>query len=686
MFKMFRRMVPIIGIVTSFVWMAFVYASFYLVQQQRPFGPANLQAILTLLLNVSVAGLITGIGLGTGSRICRWLNIHQAGLGEQVILGVGVGLGVLSLLILGIGLLGWIRTWVMLVLAAVLLIFAVPEWLRLIRQAPRSGTKCPLSVGSRFYLIASLALSLLVALTPPRSWDGLFYHLTMPQHYINHGRIAVVTDIPHQFYPGLMEMLYMLAMSLGSDVATQLLHWFYLLVLGGTIWLFADRYLPERTREAAILAFASMPMVFVLGSWAYNDLALAFYQLAALYALLQWIENRAQPWLILSAILGGFALGLKYTAFVCPLTLALLLTIWWVQRRLDRPQAIKALLLLSGVTSIVAAPWYVKNWVLIGNPVYPFAHGLFDGQGWDSWRTAWYARAGSGLGWNLGELVRLPWTLTLGLRDMNFYDGRTGPLFLLAWPFLLAWLLRLWRPASPAPPALHEMTLMAFVQIAFWTLGVVYSQPLFQSRLLLPALAALCVPLAYLFDQLRACDLPIFSLRRLVGMSATLVLAANLCYQGLDVLRIRPLPVLVGEESRDKFLIRNLGAYYAAMQLVNERASADDDRVLFLWEPRSYYCFRRVQPDPILDRWAWLRQRFSGDLTAIANWLHQEGYTYVLLHQAGLDFVSQSFREKLDVADLNAWQQFALEYLQPVDSVGNAYQLYLLKNSTRRAD
>ncbi len=206
---------------------------------------------------------------------------------------------------------------------------------------------------------------------------------------------------------------------------------------------------------------------------------------------------------------------------------------------------------------------------------------------------------------------------------------------------------------------------------------MISSRSLFQSRLLLPAFVSLCVPLAYLFGELRALDGPRFSLRRLVGMSVVLVLVANLCYQFLGTLRVRPLPTLVGEESREAFLTRNLGTHYAAMELVNEHVP-EDGRVLFLWEPRSYYCRRAAQPDPILERWAWLLHRYDGDVNAIAYALRNEGYTHLLLHRAGLEFMRRTRLDPLSDADFTALDVFAGAYLREEARIGEAYLLYRL--------
>jgi 4-amino-4-deoxy-L-arabinose transferase-like glycosyltransferase len=447
------------------------------------------------------------------------------------------------------------------------------------------------------------------------------------------------------------------------------------LLLAGLVYLLARRHTGMEEGWPAVAAYAAIPMVPVLGGWAYNDLALSFFQMAALYGLLNWCQEDRFPWLILSAVCSGLALGCKYTSLVCPLAM-LVLICWRLWRTAGSWRAsVRALGLYVGVTLVVAAPWYLRNLAFAGNPVYPFLYRVFGGRGWDDWRAAWYARAGSGLGWNPVALAALPWTLTLGLRDVNFYDGRVGPLFLLALPFLVAWCLRLYGRRRPRPASIGVLMFYALVQYLFWTAGVISSRSLFQSRLLLPALVALCVPLAYAYRQLGDLDAPALSLRRLIGLSAALVLAGNLCYQFLATVRLRPVPVLVGEESREAYLERNLGAHYAAMELVNARVPVEG-RVLFLWEPRSYYCLRPAQPDAILERWAWLMHRHEADLGSIARALQEEGYTHLLLHNAGRDLVRRARLDPIEDADHVALDAFLAAYARERGRVGEAYTLY----------
>ena len=77
--------------------------------------------------------------------------------------------------------------------------------------------------------------------------------------------------------------------------------------------------------------------------------------------------------------------------------------LWWGRGNLGA--AVKLAVIFSLLALTVAAPWYLRNWAVMGNPVYPFVWG---GQLWDAFRAEWYAEAGTGIGWNLRELLLLP--------------------------------------------------------------------------------------------------------------------------------------------------------------------------------------------------------------------------------------------------------------------------------------
>jgi hypothetical protein len=652
-------------------WLFAVLAVFYVVQ--KPFTPETASAVMRSALDVAAAGLVTILGAALGRRILVWLGLGDLGMGDLIWLAPGLGLGALGLASFALGLAGGWHRWIAYVLVALTVSVLACDILALARRL--SSWRPQLSVGSwgRRYLVATLVLTLLLALAPPTSWDGLFYHLTGPALYIDKAAITPLdVNIPHLAFPSLMETLFGLALLLRSDVATKLLHLAYGLLTAALVYRLSRRWQGRDVGVWSLLLLASTPMMGVLATWAYNDLALAFYQLAALYALLVWQEREHGGWLAVAGLLSGLALGLKYTAFPLPI-MGLLYILW---RSPGRWRAAARFALWTG---LVAVPWYVRNWAFMGNPVYPF---VFNGRNWDAFRSAWYAHAGTGIGWRPLRILALPMTMTLGLRDVNYYDGRMGPLFLALGPALIWSMVRTWRGHADTRASSGERQVFillggfAFLSAVMWTLGVIHSRALFQARLFLPGFVALIPLLSQSLVQLAALDRPGFSLSVFVRLAVGVVLALALVNQALEGLRLDPLGYLVGYESRSDYVRRVLGDYHRAMGGL-EQFVPEDGRVLFLWEPRSYYSPRSAQPDAILDNWAHLRHRYV-TVDQIAAHLQEEGYTHVLVNRRGLDFVIEEKESPLPAEDVERLQDFIKKHLRLVETIGT-YRLYRLE-------
>ena len=727
------------------LWLFFVLASFFAVQ--KPFTAANVLAIGRLWLDLLAAGWLGLIAVVLGAWLLSYLLPTGSSVLESLILGGGLGLGSLGLLNFGLGLAGLFRPVVAYGAAISLTLVLLPQLMRLYRRWRQWRPANPPNVLTGLYLGVVAVLTLPVALLPPTDWDGLFYHLTGPKLYLQAGHIAGGIDIPHLSFPSLMEMLFTWAILLRSDIAAKLLHTGFALLLAGLVYLIARRFFGRKPAWLAVLVFASMPMVSTLAGWAYNDLALAFYQLASLYAIINYqlsmsdeqlpeeirptvstpqISNLQSPisspkthhsklttqnsvlaWLFLSAIFAGLAMGLKYTSFVTPLVIAGL--IGWSglshsNSRKDtrgdtshssistphvsrftlhalRPSlpalrtAASHLAIFALIAALVAAPWYLKSWFFTGNPVYPFLYNLFGGQFWDSFRADWYAAGGTGIGLRPSTWLALPWLLTLGIRDANYWDGRTGPLFLLFLPLIVLYMLRRWyRGEARRVQAVNALLIFALAQFVVWVLGVSWSRALWQSRLLLPALIALAPVVGWLWADLPRFDLPRFSVSRFANLAIGVTLALTLVDMALLTQKINPLPYLTGLESSTDYLTRRLGAHYVAMQQINDSLPANAV-VTFLWEPRSYYCRLDCRPDSILDAFPHLVYRY-GSAARIAQAWREAGVTHVLVHTAGLNFVLNEAPETVDtaiLADLEA-NELALLF-----EVGGAYQLYTVE-------
>ena len=570
----------------SVLWILAVYLLFY--RTQKPFTVETFLAFADSLLNIGVALFILLLGTALGQRLLEGLSFTSPG--EGLVFAAGIGLGILSLFTLGLGLLGLFYPWLFYALSLGLALLLLPQILSLLKHMTqlRLSSRPPLLIG--LYLVATLSLSFLLALAPPLSFDALLYHLVGPKLYIQEHRIWAVDNFP-LYFPSLMEMLFTWGMLLKGDIVAKLIHYLYGLLAGATIFLLARRYLSSKVGWWSLALVWSMPMVWVVMGWAYVDLGLVFYELLAFFALTNWLGSKEGRWLLLSGALSGFAMGVKYIAFVAPLSLALIILYQGIKSRQRASSLLRSLLLFTLLALLVASPWYLRNLYLVGNPFYPF---IFGGKHWDHFLSRWYEQPGTGLGTSW-RIIALPLTVTLGTQDESFYDGRTGPLILALLPLLF--LARL-TPRDEKRTVVNYLLFLLLIQFVFWTWGVVHSQSLFQARLLLPGLVFLCIALAQSIER-SDFSWPQFSLARFVIAVVVLALSLNLVTQTMEFLANNPLLYLAGLQGREKYLENNLGDHYRAMSYVNENLPKSA-KIQFLWEPRTYYCQREAQRDAIL--------------------------------------------------------------------------------------
>lgn len=216
----------------------------------------------------------------------------------------------------------------------------------------------------------SAVLGLLGTLTPEVRHDPLFYHVQVPQLWLNAGRMIEVPENAHAYFPYGYEMLFTIALDFGSDSAAKGLHWLAGLMAAawcGRICLSTG----ARPLHGAAL-FYFLPSMIYLSTTTYIDLATGMYGLAAVAV---WLEGGKRGWsaprAVLFGLFAGSAMATKYTAWpLLGLPLGVLSLITFRRR--------PALLLVTGVATLLPlAPWIVRNLVYVGNPVAPLLISVF---------------------------------------------------------------------------------------------------------------------------------------------------------------------------------------------------------------------------------------------------------------------------------------------------------------------
>src|SRR5689334_20274449 len=292
-------------------------------------GPSVGMMSLRLLLDGGVLLLWIAAAAGLGSTLLPKLSQTDAPAPGTLIAvtSIALGLGVFSLLALGLGLLGWlngITAWALLALGVACGIVRIirrdtPET----RATLQTWLSAPAGAGW-LALLASpfIALAIVGAMAPPgflwspdepHGYDVIEYHLQLPREWYELGRIVPLHHNVFSYFPFNVEMHYLLAMHLrGGPWAgmflAQLMHVAFCFLSVGAVYA-AVRTLGDPWRATlAAVAVAAVPWTAMLGAVAYNEGGVLLWGTLAVGLVVL-----RKSW-VLAGVMAGFACGAKLTA------------------------------------------------------------------------------------------------------------------------------------------------------------------------------------------------------------------------------------------------------------------------------------------------------------------------------------------------------------------------------------
>lgn len=297
----------------------------------------------------------------------------------------------------------------------------------------------------RLFLWIFMGVSFIMALVPELFYDSLVYHLGVPNLFLQEKGIVRIPGALSKF-PMILQTLYLFGLALQDEMVPKLIHWF-----NGVLIIFGFETFTKRLGFSiqvgllAALFFISIPMV-QMNLWTSGiDISSCLFAFFATYALVLAVEfqDESTSWVILSALMSGFAYGSKYQGGVMAGTLFLSFFLFHLARNPNNyKNFLKQIFFFILIFSLTISPWLLKNLWDTGNPVFPFLTPLFkklnlqnyymDPEQWrdfinenrrfitESWKENW----------------SLPWKLTFSDRNQSSLSF-PGPLFLTLLPFSL---------------------------------------------------------------------------------------------------------------------------------------------------------------------------------------------------------------------------------------------------------
>ncbi len=540
-----------------------------------------------------------------GTCVLRLVRLSPDDDAQRGLAALVVGHVLLALLILGLGVAGYLRWWVL----AHLLLLAALAGLRMLDDCLASIgrlfarlwwelTRSPLRL-IHWAIIVVIVLQLIAALAPPlpTDFDGLAEHLAMAKQWARDGSIHPLWYDHHSQFPATVQMFYTLAHVFGLPGAAKLFHWGFGVMAIGTAVVLGRRLVAPAAGSWAGLILATTPGFAWLMGVGYVDMATVACGLLAMLFLFRWIKERDDWLLWLSAVMAGAAAGTKMQGLALMGVFALAIVI---AMRSRWARGIAKAAAYIGIGLIVCGPWYLKSYLWTGNPVYPFAYDVFGGKMWSADRAAGYRYDQRNYG--KGDLPprsedrqmapidrtfagpRSPRHLVLAPINLTFQPEEftvplsklgvwatdcIGPLWLALLPLLL-----LFR----RPPQVRWM-MWLLVPLWLWWL---WSMQL--SRYVLPSLALVAPAAGW-----AAVEAERHSRLLAVAVRSVMAVWAVLAIGLMSVYVLPQAPAAFGQVEQEEYL--RSSALYTACETINERTSPEA-KVALYGEPRGYYLDR----------------------------------------------------------------------------------------------
>ncbi len=573
-----------------------------------------LDVSLRLLLPLLWLAAWTVACLGAGVWLVRGLLSGSRDPDAVVVLTTGAA--VLAMLQAVLALAGLLHP----IVVVVLLCVAAAEGTRLLvltRLRPRLPGVALTSPAGVMLAAAAVAVVALLT-TPPVMYDALNYHLAFPARWMAAGGFVEFPRHLFSYYPSSHGLLYAMSLASVGPWGAQAIHWWM-----GAMAVLAAATLGERLggRSAATWSaacFGLTPAVLEIAGYAIADLAVAAWAGAALVVLTDADED-PPTWRrgALIGVLAGCAVAAKYLALGTVMAAVVAGGAVWLWGRSWRSPSRWAVGAAFAVaTAVMVLPWFGRNLVWTGNPVYPYMQFLFGGPPCDRDILReigrYGAAGGSWIAWIGSTLGAVAVRTIHPLRE----GGLLGPHWV---PLLVA--------AAFVRGA--ERRLTAALWAAVVSGAIVWGALVQYARFLLPVLvpaAALAGSSAAAFTRhpsrmLRAAFHGL--LLAVLGWNASVLASQH------DLERLQ---VVFGHRSDTQYLRRWVS--YAPMIPVVAGSLPPSSRLLLVGEPRSFYLDRPVVvEDPYRQPLLLELARGCGSPDELARRVRALGVTHVLVNE-----------------------------------------------------
>ncbi len=282
------------------------------------------------------------------------------------------GTGLIGTLLFCVGQL-WFSRWAILLILLGGIILGLKYLSLEIRQLRGAAFEKTQAIVPAAVIVAVLAVTAVAGLAEPSGdtrMDAIAYHLLGPKVWVRDTVIRPVPDEGPTAFPAIVETQFGALMSLGGQRAPEFFSVIALLLLLPITASLALRLgLEFPSALWAVALVVTMPVVHRGAYGGFIDVIYSGLVLAA--ARIAFDATRPGHYLLFG-MLCGLAMGTKYFGLIAgPLLIFCVIVKAAGGKEQPTRTLVRNLAIAGAVALLVASPWYVRNWVALGSPIYP---------------------------------------------------------------------------------------------------------------------------------------------------------------------------------------------------------------------------------------------------------------------------------------------------------------------------
>jgi len=334
------------------------------------------------MIDVLVLAAVLVVAAAAGALSLRLTGAEPEAPDERLLPSLALGLALVSfvtLIVAALGLLGPIP----LVLTGIVTLgvggrYALAAWRAVAWTRLRAAW--PLLVVCGLVLAAETV----AMLAPPTGGDQTKYQLAYPKLFAEAGGLVAM---PWTFWDQqqfLQNFLFTAGFALRGEDLAALLNATTGVLAALALATLVRRHLAADAGAIAGALFFTLPMMWSQMARAGADVAVVCYGALAMTAVLDWARTARSADLRRAAIMAGLAGGTKVMGLLVPVLVGLVVLGVLTARRLPLARAFGLAIVFGVIVLACALPWYVRNTIDTGNPMYPFGFGAFGGPDWSA--------------------------------------------------------------------------------------------------------------------------------------------------------------------------------------------------------------------------------------------------------------------------------------------------------------